>query len=257
MKTLRSSLVYLYALIVMIVLLPLRIYYNSRPPEKLDQTQELVHRLVRPFARSINSLVGLKVRAHGLEHVPEKGPVLFVGNHQSYLDILVFVEASPLRAGFLAKQELEKVPLFGGWVAVVASAFLARDDDRQALKLILDLAKRLETTEHSMVVFPEGTRTEDGSVGTFKAGAFKMATRSETPVVPFAIRGSDRAMPKGSFVFRPQAIDISFFPAIETHKKTDTVALADQCEALCRDYVEKHGLSEDGGPEIIEGEDAS
>lgn len=253
MKRVRSGLVYLYAFVVMVVLLPLRIYFNTRPQEKLDQTQAKVHRLVQPFAKSVNRLIGLKIKVYGEENVPSQGPVLFVGNHQSYLDIPIFVDASPLPAGFLAKEELGKIPLFGGWVKVVGSAFLARDDDRQALQLILDLAKRFRAQDHSMVVFPEGTRTEDGGVGDFKAGAFKIATRSDAQVVPFAIRGSDQAMPKGSLVLQPGPIEIVFFPAIETDNKTDTTALARTCEDLCRGVVEGKALLEF---ESREGEEA-
>lgn len=239
MRILRSLVVYLYALMTMVILLPLRIYYNSRPPEKLDETQAKVHRLVRSYAYSLNAVIGLKVRVIGEENVPEEGPVLFVGNHQSFLDIPVIVEASPLGAGFLAKEELGKIPLLGGWIRVVASAFLTREDDRQALQVILDLARRFQAYKHSMIVFPEGTRTEDGSVGEFKAGAFRIATRAEAKVVPFALRGSDRAMPRGAFLFRPGPVDVVFFPAIPTHKKTDTILLAETCEGFCRDFVEK------------------
>ncbi len=136
---------------------------------------------------------GSRVKVVGRENIPASGPVCFMGNHQSYFDIpaLVGFVGSPM--GFIAKQELAKVPVLSQWMTQLPSFFLDRDNARQAVKVFKEAAQVMREGQ-PMVIFPEGLRAERGQVTDFHLGSFKLAQMAEAVIVPFAIDGTWRIM---------------------------------------------------------------
>ena len=187
----------------------------------------------RRFARQICALAGVKITVRGLENIPAEGSVLFVGNHQSMFDIPVALAAIPRPVGFIAKEEIRKVPVFRGWITAVGSFFLPRGESRKSLEVIINASKELKSHEHSLVIFPEGTRSRDGSLGEFKAGSLKIATRAGAAVEPFAIENTINVMPRGCFWFTPQRVTITFLPAYsaEATKGNETVSLMEEMKS--------------------------
>lgn len=240
MYHLRSMLVYLWAFMVMTFGVPYRARCLRTAQTDYDKGMRGMHRLAHWFAGTIVSLAGVRLIIRGEENLPQEGPVVYVGNHQSFFDIPILLSAVPTHTGFLAKTELKKVPILANWIVAIGSGFIERDNDRSTLKVILQVADLLKKTKHSVVVFPEGTRTLDGSVGQYKAGGLKIATRSKAPIIPFAIDGSDRVMPKGRKGFHRETVYLTFFPALETDsKEADTTELAEQCRQLAVDALKK------------------
>lgn len=251
MYYLRACCVYLFAIIGMSVLLPVRCSIFKWYDNDFDKAMKKSFKFVKPFAKRIVSLAGVQIETKGKELIPKDQAVLYVGNHQSFFDIPILLASAESPMGFVAKSELKKVPLLGRWTEAIGSVFIDRDDERSALKMVLKLAERLKKHHHSMVIFPEGTRTLDGHVGNFKAGSLKIATRAEVPIVPFAIERSDRVMPRGKYGFQKEQVKVTFFDPIETNRKTDTVALASYCQALTSAVVDKKDQkqSKNGGNE--------
>ena len=111
---------------------------------------------------------GWKLRVEGMENLPSGGAVL-VANHQSVVDIPMLLSAFPRPVGFLAKRELGEIPLFGKAMAAAGNLFVDRDDPRDAVRMLREAGARLRDGR-LVVVFPEGTRSGDGSIGEFQLG---------------------------------------------------------------------------------------
>ena len=153
------------------------------------------------WGRCFIRIGGWRVRTEGLEHLPEGGAIL-VSNHQSLVDIPLFLSAFRKEIKFLAKRELGEIPLFGKAMAYAGNLFVDREDPRDSLHLMREAVRRIRKGE-VVVIFPEGTRSADGTIGEFKPGAFYLAQKAGVPVLPVYIDGGRRALPKGSLIFRP------------------------------------------------------
>lgn len=155
------------------------------------------------WGRQVIRIGGWRVRAEGLERLPEGGAIL-VSNHQSLLDIPLFLSVFRNRKEikFLAKRELGEIPLFGMSMVYAGNLFVDREDPRDSVHLMREAVRRIRNGE-VVVIFPEGTRSADGTIGEFKPGAFYLAQKAGVPVLPVYIDGGRRALPKGALIFRP------------------------------------------------------
>ena len=136
-------------------------------------------------------ITGSKVTVVGAENVPKDTPVLYIGNHRSFFDILLTYSRCPGLTGYVAKDGMEKIPLLSTWMKRLYCLFLNRDDIKQGLKTIL---KGIEQMKNgiSMCIFPEGTRNKvpGAPMLPFKEGSLKMAEKTGCPVIPMAITNS-------------------------------------------------------------------
>ncbi len=125
---------------------------------------------------------------------------VFVSNHSSMFDIPVLIASLPGNVNIIYKKELEKIVIFG-W-GLRRSPFIAieRSDPRKAMASI-DEGVRSIRDGASVIVFPEGTRSEDGQLSSFKRGAFLLAARAGKPIVPVTVIGSSQILPAGSLKF--------------------------------------------------------
>ncbi len=174
-----------------------------------DATGAFAHGCARFWSRTALAMARVKLSTAGTEHIPLEGPVIYMGNHQSNFDILALTTAIPRRFSWLAKEELFRVPFFGGAMQRAGYIPLDRSDGRQALKSIEEAARRIRDGV-SVVVFPEGTRTHDGSLLPFKKGGFILASRAAVPVIPFTINGSRGINPRNRFALYPGRISVTF-----------------------------------------------
>ena len=157
---------------------------------------------------------GIRLAVSGSESVPAHGPVIYMGNHQGNFDIMSLTLAIPRLFAWVAKEELFKVPLFGAAMRRAGYIPLDRSDGRKALKSMKQAAARIASGT-SVVIFPEGTRTKDGSLLPFKRGAFMLAVKAGVPIVPFTINGSRAINPRNRMELSPGTISVSFAPPIE------------------------------------------
>jgi 1-acyl-sn-glycerol-3-phosphate acyltransferase len=164
------------------------------------------------WGRAFIRLGGWTFRVEGMENLPSGGAVL-VANHQSIVDIPMLLSAFPRPVRFLAKRELGEIPLFGKAMAAAGNLFIDRDDPRDAVRMLREAGARLRDGR-LVVVFPEGTRSGDGSIGEFRPGAFYLAQKSGAPVVPVYIDGGCRAVPKGGFRVRPAELLVRVLPPL-------------------------------------------
>lgn len=159
---------------------------------KTEKQQEVLYRTTKKWAKTMIGLTGSKVTVTGLDNIPERN-VLFVSNHQGNFDIPIFMSYVPKLKGFVAKVELANLPIVSGWMKKLGCLFLDRKDPRQSLKVILKGISSLKEGK-TLVIFPEGTRSKGNTIGEFKKGSLKLATKSGVPIVPVTINGSYRLL---------------------------------------------------------------
>ena len=132
----------------------------------------------------------MEVTVIGEENIPDEA-VLFIGNHRSYFDILLTYSRCKRLTGYVAKKEMEKIPLLSTWMRFVYCLFLDRDNPKEGLKTILKAIDYIKKGI-SICIFPEGTRNtgEELSMLPFKEGAFKIATKTGCPIIPISMNNT-------------------------------------------------------------------
>ena len=149
-------------------------------------------RIVQAVFRFILWISGVKLTVIGEENVPTDVPVLYIGNHRSFFDILLTYVLCPDVTGYVAKKEMESIPLLSIWMRYLHCLFLDRKNIKEGMKTIL-LAIEEMKNGISICIFPEGTRNRNESeldLLPFHEGSFKIATKAGCPIVPIAIHNS-------------------------------------------------------------------
>jgi len=156
----------------------------------------------RHWAPGMIRLAGAELRVDPLpEHIWER-PAIYVMNHQSSLDIPAAFAVLPVDLRFIAKHTLRKVPFLGWYMAWTGMVFVDRSNSTQAVATLSAAAERVRGGV-SLLAYPEGTRSRDGSILPLKKGPFVLALQAGVPVVPVAIEGSVRVMPSGLKPLQP------------------------------------------------------
>ena len=147
-------------------------------------------RMVQWAFRVILFLCGTKVTVIGEERVPRDQAVLYIGNHKSYFDTIITYARCPRLTGYIAKSNMEKVPLLSTWMKRLHCLFINREEVREALKTILAGIDNIRNGI-SVCIFPEGTRNQtDALMLPFKEGSFKIAEKTGCAIIPMAITNS-------------------------------------------------------------------
>lgn len=178
----------------------------------LSRSERLPAGIMRWWGVRFIRIGGWRVRVSGAERIPEGGVVL-VANHQSLVDIPLVLTVFPREICFIAKRELGRIPLFGRAMAAAGNLFVDREDPRDAVHMVRQ-AGELLAKGRVVVVFPEGTRSGDGSIGDFRPGAFHIAWKTGYPLVPVYLAGGRRALPKGSLLFHPAELVVRVLPPV-------------------------------------------
>jgi 1-acyl-sn-glycerol-3-phosphate acyltransferase len=153
---------------------------------------------------------GARVTVKGLENIPkDMGGLLFAGNHKSLIDIPLLLNYVDMHIAFVGKSELKKVPFISQWMSLIGCLFLDRSSIRQGLQTILDGIQKLKDGE-SLVIFPEGTRGKTKELLPFKQGSFKLATKSNAPIIPFAIKGTNQVFEDNGLKLVPNNVYLTF-----------------------------------------------
>jgi 1-acyl-sn-glycerol-3-phosphate acyltransferase len=149
----------------------------------------------------VNPMWRLKIA--GRENLPWHGPAVLVANHESLADILVlFGLYRPFK--WVSKASVFKVPLIGWNMKLNRYVALVRGSRESVMKMLRDCETWLDRGV-PVLLFPEGTRSPDGSVQPFKDGAFHLAIKKKVPVIPIVLAGTARTLPKHGFVLREHA----------------------------------------------------
>ena len=170
--------------------------FSIRKMEKGAERNALVLSIVRRKLQQILKICKVDLSVEGLEEIPEKEAVLFIGNHRSYFDIVVAYSILPHPTGFISKKEIAKIPNIAVWMKELHCLFLDRENLKQNLQVIIEAIKQVKSGI-SMWIYPEGTRSTGKTeleMEEFKAGSFKIAEKSACKIIPVAMINTRKVM---------------------------------------------------------------
>ena len=176
---------------------------------------KFIYYVAKFWTNSILFAGGVKLRIEGLENIKKSKSYLFIGNHQSYFDVLAVFSAIPLTVRFMAKKELFKIPVFGWALHTSGTIRIDRSNRIRAIKSMNNALARIRNGV-SVVVFPEGTRSEEGKIRSFKKGGFVLAIKGGITIVPISISGSRFILRKHKNRIFPGEIKIVIADPIDT-----------------------------------------
>lgn len=160
----------------------------DKPREKESKFYRTV---MYPYVEFLMNLFLVKLTARGLEKTPKEGRFLLVCNHQQMADPGILLHCfKKSQLTFISKQENRKLPIINKFMHMIRCQMLDRDNDRQALKVIINCINMIKADEVSIGVFPEGYTSKDGKVHHFRSGAFKIAQKAGVPIVVCTINGT-------------------------------------------------------------------
>ena len=206
---LHNIIIYLWTVSVTVVLGLVCILIAS-----FDRTGNAIHNVIRAWARSILWVSRVRVELNGMEHIDTRGSCILMSNHQSNFDIPVLLGSLAVQTRWLAKAELFKIPIFGH--AMRRSGFISidRSNRESAFKSLKEAAETIRAGT-SVLIFPEGTRSDDGRIKPFKKGGFVLAVDAAVPVVPIVIDGTFEVMPKQRLRIQPRRVAVNILEAID------------------------------------------
>lgn len=184
----------------------------------IKERTNFIHKVTSNWAKFVIKACGAKVNIMGIENIPKDKTILFISNHQSNFDIPLLMSSIDIPKGFIAKKELETVPIISTWMKHINCVFMDRKNLRKSAEAIVQGIKILRSG-YSMVIFPEGTRSKGNEIGDFKAGSFKLALKSNCVIVPLTINGTYKLLEETNRV-KPAEVELIIHKPIDTKDLT-------------------------------------
>ncbi len=206
-------------------------------------------RIARLWAKVLLFISGIETEVIGADNVLRDRPQIFMANHQSNFDILIFLALMPVDFLWIAKKELFRVPLFGRAMKKAGYIGIDRQDHEKALKSVDEAAEKLHQGL-SIASFPEGRRSRDGALLPFKQGMFHLAIGTGVSIVPVSIIGSGKIMAKKSLrVNRGKIIMVINKPVeVSGHTKETRTALMEEVrQSMAAGLTGQHDEEGDSG----------
>ncbi|MCR4941090.1 MAG: 1-acyl-sn-glycerol-3-phosphate acyltransferase [Treponemataceae bacterium] len=184
---------------------------------KIKECNDLAASIAQNWGRNLIKSVGGKettITVKGQENIPSDTSVVFIANHQSFLDVPFMLGYAGRQIGFISKAEFAKVPIFSDWMRILHCIFLKRNSPKQSIKAMADGVENIKKG-YSLIIFPEGHRSKSPEVKEFHPGSFKLAFRAEVPIIPVTINNTYRMYEETG---HSQSTDLTmiFHPAIPT-----------------------------------------
>lgn len=178
-----------------------------------DRRGNAGHKCARAWSWLILKTTGVEVTVEGLERLDRSRSYVFAANHQSIYDIPILFANIPFQLRIIAKESLGRIPFMGWHLRRTGHVLVDRSRPGAG---VVRMMQRLVRDGHSLIVFPEGTRSTDGTVGRFKGGPFVVALQAGLPVVPISVIGSRHVMFRGELTVRPGPVRVIVHEPIET-----------------------------------------
>ena len=206
------------------------------------RTGNPVHITARIWAQSILMVSRVHVSVQGLSNIEPDKSYIYMANHQSNFDIPVLLGYLPVQFRWLAKAELFKIPVFGRAMLGAGYVKIDRFDQESAFESIKEAARKMKDGV-SVMIFPEGTRSIDGRIKSFKKGGFVMAVDSGVPIVPVIIRGTWPIMAKSSLRINHGEVEMEIAKPIDTtgYSKETKAELMDKVRTVIRQKFDGGG----------------
>lgn len=185
----------------------------------ISKSGDLPHIVARIWAKCILVASGIKVTVKGHSNIDSAGSYIYMSNHLSNFDIPVLLAYLPVQFRWLAKAELFKIPLFGYAMQRAGYISIDRSNFRSAVQSLKRAAKNIRDGV-SVLIFPEGTRSQDFNIQPFKKGGFVLAVDSGVPIIPVIIHGTWPIMPKKRILVKPGNVVLEIAKPIKSSDYT-------------------------------------
>jgi 1-acyl-sn-glycerol-3-phosphate acyltransferase len=206
----RATLVYVFVGLFILVVAPVAMLWTVA-----SGNTTFIYRAAHFCIRTAGWLCGVRVKSEGREKIRPGQNYLFVSNHQGNFDGPVLFHTIPRDFRVLIKKEMMQIPVLSVILKQVRFVPINRSNPASA-KTSINCGVELLKEGYSLVAFPEGTRSRDGRLGPFKKGAFLMALRAKTPILPISIANSREIQPPGTYGIHPGVIEVIFHDPIFT-----------------------------------------
>jgi len=163
----------------------IKLCYHAAHVDKYTDKQH--NELFKYIVKRANIGGNVTIKSYGKENIPKENGFMFFPNHQGMYDVLAIIDSCPNPISVVYKIELKDIPFIKQIAKCMKAFFIDRDDVRQSMKVIIDVAQEVKKGRN-YIIFPEGTRSKNGNhVGEFKGGSFKAATKAKCPIVPVVL----------------------------------------------------------------------
>jgi 1-acyl-sn-glycerol-3-phosphate acyltransferase len=210
---------------------------------RVVRDKKVTWRFARTQARNLARLCGVRVHVRGAEHLGA-GPYIFTPNHQSNFDIAALLGYLPGNNRFATKRELFSEPILGTVLRTMGMIPIDRDNPGESIRRL----NKPNEEGFSVIIFPEGTRSNDGRLLPFRKGAFVAAIHNGLPIVPVVCKGTSHIMPKGRYLsIVPGEAEIVVLPPIPTTGMTydDRESLRDLVRQRIEEELERDAPAPD------------
>jgi len=212
-----------------------------RDPDRADR---MVYRYLHVASAVVIFLSGTRVDASGLENLPEDGTVVYIMNHRSLFDVLIMFKYVKCPMGFIAKKSLQKIPVLAHWMELSHCIFLKRGDIKDGVRVVQKAVEYLKSGL-SMGIFPEGTRNRNRedrvTMLPFHAGSFKLATKTDLPIVPVILYYPEPCFEEHVPFLRPSTVKFSVGEPIPVAglSAEERRSLSDNVKAIMEKMIEE------------------
>lgn len=230
----RTILLFLLLALFFIITLPVYLVLLLLRKKHRRLSSAIAQKIIQVGFKIVTIPTGMKRVVLGVENVPKDTAVLYVSNHRGLADVPMAYITVPNLMGFVAKIEIKKVPFLSWWMKLVNCLFLDRDDMRAGMKMILDGIDNIKQG-YSVFIAPEGTRNHEKELLPFKEGSLKIADKTNCPIIPVAISGTDDVFEKSAPWIKSAVCVIEYgkpiYPDQLTKEERKTMG------AHCRDVI--------------------
>lgn len=202
-------------------------------------TEEERYAYLRELVGFANRGGNVTIEASGIENIPKDKGFMFFPNHQGMYDFLALLTICEKPLSVVAKKEVKNIPLLKWVFECMEALFIDREDVRQSMQIILEVAKQV-SEGRNYIIFPEGTRSRNGNqVGEFKGGSFKAATKAKCPIVPVAL--IDSFKPFDTKKVTPVTVQVHILEPIfyEEYKNMKSLEIAEEVRRRIVEKIEK------------------
>ena len=224
-----------------VLVLPMWIRYHAAHPDKYTEQEHF--KMLKFIDHRANKAGNVEIVASGIENIPKENGFIFYPNHQGMYDVLAIMEVAPVPFSVVAKKEVANIPFLKQIFSCVKAKMMDREDIRQSLQVIMQVAKEVKEGRN-YIIFPEGTRSKNGNtVGEFKGGSFKAATKAKCPIVPVALINAFKPFDTNSI--EQVKVQVHFLEPLyyEDYKEMKTTEIAqvvqDRIQKMIYDHVEE------------------
>ena len=196
------------------------------------------NQLLKEIVGRANLGGNVRIEFSGVEHIPSEDGFIMYPNHQGMYDMLALIDVCPRPLSVVSKKEVAKIPLLRSVFKVDKAIFIDRENVKQSMQIIMQVAKEV-SAGRNFVIFPEGTRSKQGNtVGEFKGGSFKAATKAKCPIVPVTLIDSFKPFDTNSIKKVTVQVHILKPLVYEEYKDMKTVEIAEEVKRRIEETIE-------------------